>query len=276
IRDLGPRTARELDDGQRRAKEHWGWNWSEAKRALEYLFLAGELAIAGRTTQFERVYDLPERVLPEAAIQEPWSREEAHRELARRASRALGIASANCVADYYRLSIAETKQALAHLAETGEVSPAKVEGWSRPAFLHAEARLPRRTSARALLAPFDPLIWERDRTESIFGFRYRIGIYTPEAKREHGYYVLPFLLDDRLVARVDLKADRATGVLRVLAAYAEEDAPEHTSPELMTELRSMAEWLGLERIQVTERGDVASALVSLGSTVTYANEAWVG
>jgi len=261
IRDVGPSTARDLDDGARRAKENWGWNWSEAKQALEYLFLAGELAVAGRTSQFERVYDLPERVLPAAVLNRPgWSASDAHLELVRRAARALGIASANCLADYYRLSVAEAKAAIGALVESGELVPARVEGWNKPTFLHAESRLPRKVSARTLLAPFDPLIWERDRTESIFGFRYRIGIYTPAAKREHGYYVLPFLLGDRLVARVDLKADRNTSTLRVLAAFAEPQTPSDVAEQLADELRSMAGWLGLATVEVAPRGDLARAL----------------
>lgn len=261
VRDLGPSTARDLDDGQQRTKDHWGWNWSEVKHALEYLFLIGDLAVAGRNSQFERIYDLPQRVLPPSALNQPtWSSEAAHLELVRRASRALGIASASCLADYYRLAVADTKVAIGELVESGELLPARVEGWARPAYLHVDARIPRKTAARALLAPFDPLIWERDRTEAIFNFRYRIGIYTPAPKREHGYYVLPFLLGDRLVARVDLKSDRKAGVLRVLAAYAEESAPDSTATELMTALRSMAAWLGLDDIDVADRGDLAPIL----------------
>ena len=263
VRDLGPSTARQLDDGAARSKENWGWNWSEAKRALEYLFLAGELAVAGRTSQFERIYDIPERVLPPTVLNgATGSASDAHLELVRRASGALGIASAICLADYYRLRVADAKQAIAVLIESGELLPARVEGWDRPTFLHADARMPRRTAARALLAPFDPLIWERDRTESIFGFRYRIGIYTPAAKREHGYYVLPFLLGDRLVARVDLKADRGASALRVLASFAEVGAPAETAEQLAVELRAMADWLGLESIRVESRGDLAPALAT--------------
>jgi uncharacterized protein YcaQ len=263
IKDLGPSTARDLDNGERRAKVDWGWNTSDTKRALEYLFLAGQLAVAGRTSQFERIYDLPERVLPAAVLNHAtWTADDAHLELVRRAARALGIASANCLADYYRLRVADTKKAIDVMVEAGEVLPARVEGWGRPTYLHSEARLPRKSSARSLLAPFDPLIWERDRTESIFGFRYRIGIYTPAPKREHGYYVLPFLLDDSLVARVDLKADRSTSTLRVLAAFAEADAPATTAVQLAAELRAMAAWLGLEAVQVEPRGDLAAALTA--------------
>ena len=263
VRDGGPSTARELDDGRGRSKENWGWNWSEAKRTLEYLFLAGELAVAGRTSQFERIYDIPERVLPAAVLNgDTWSAADAHLELVRRASRALGIASAKCLADYYRLGVADARQAIGHLVESGELLPARVEGWKRSTYLHADARLPRRTDAQTLLAPFDPLIWERDRTESLFGFRYRIGIYTPAPKREHGYYVLPFLLGERLVARVDLKADRNTSTLRVLGAYAEAEAPPSTAEHLAVELGAMAAWLGLESVEAEPRGDLASALAT--------------
>lgn len=263
IRDLGPSTARQLDDGQTRSKENWGWNWSDAKRALEYLFLAGDLAVAGRTSQFERIYDLPERVLPAEVLRQPaWPAADAHLALVRRASRALGVASATCLADYYRLRVADAKKAIATLVESGELLPARVEGWAKPTYLHADARLPRKAGARALLAPFDPLIWERDRTESLFGFRYRIGIYTPAAQREHGYYVLPFLLGDRLVARVDLKADRSASVLRVQASFAEEDAPPDTAAELAVALRGMAAWLGLSSVRVEPQGDLAVALAT--------------
>lgn len=264
IRDAGPSTARNLENGPRGPKEHWGWNWSEAKRTLEYLFLAGELAVAGRTSQFERIYDLPDRVLPAAVLDGPtWTREAAHLELVRRAARALGIASARCLADYYRLRNDETRKAVAQLVASGELVPAEVEGWSRPAYLHAQARLPRTTRARALLAPFDPLIWERERTEVLFGFRYRIGIYTPAAQREHGYYVLPFLLGEELVARVDLKADRAASSLKVVASFREPDQPERVAVELAAALREMADWLGLERVVVADRGDLAAVLAPL-------------
>lgn len=264
IRDLGPSTARQLDDGRRRVKEHWGWNWSEAKRALEYLFLAGQLAVAGRTSQFERIYDLPERVIPAAVLNAPrCSEQEADIALVRRAVQAQGIGTLTCVADYYRLPVAATKAAIEELVESGEVHPVRVEGWAKSVYLHADARLPRRTNARALLAPFDPLIWERKRTEALFGFRYRIGIYTPAAQREHGYYVLPFLLGDRLVARVDLKADRGASTLRVLGAFAESEAPSSTAIELAAELRVMADWLGLEDVVVADRGDLAPLLATV-------------
>lgn len=258
VRQKGPLTAREIEHDTGRTKENWGWNWSEAKIALEYLFYKGEVTAARRTAQFERVYDVPERVLPAHVLaQPPLDPEQAHLELVRHAARALGVGTVQCFRDYFRLQPEPTQQAVATLLETGELEPAEIVGWKRPAYLHAEAARPRSVKARALLSPFDPLIFERTRTEQLFGFRYRIEIYVPEHKRVHGYYVLPFLLGDSLVARVDLKADRGNGVLRVLSAWAEPGAPENTSVELMAELRLMADWLGLERIEVHARGDLA-------------------
>jgi len=263
LRERGRKTSRDLDDGLPRRKQHWGWNWSEAKKALEYLFLAGEVAVAGRTPQFERIYDLPERVIPRAVLELPVpSEEEAHRELVRRAAASHGVASARGLRDYYRMHTSHAGPAIASLVEEGELVPVHVEGWKRPAYLHRDARLPRRTDARALLSPFDPLVWERERTEEVFDFHYRIEIYVPEAKRVHGYYVLPFLLGDRMVARVDLKADRRDGLLRVHAAFAEPAAPGETADELAAELRSLAEWLGLDDIRVGNRGDLSAALRS--------------
>ncbi len=261
IREVGAATARHLDDGLPRAKEHWGWNWSDTREVLNHLFMVGDLAIAGRNSQFEPLYDLPERVIPaehlEAAVP---SRDEADRELVRRAARSHGVATERCLADYYRMSAEATRAAVRSLAEDGELLPISLEGWDRPAWLHRDARAPRKVAARALLSPFDPLVWERERTERIFGFRYRIEIYVPEAKREYGYYVLPFLLGDRIVARVDLKADRRAGVLLVQAAYAEAAAPPETAPELAAELQDLATWLGLGAIVVRPRGDLAGEL----------------
>ncbi len=261
VRADGAKTARDLDEGLPRKKEHWGWNWSDTKIALEYLFLAGELAVARRNGQFERIYDLPERVLPAAVLDAPeLDDENASLELVRRAARSHGVATTKELADYYRMGVAGTQLAVDRLVDAGELVEVAVEGSKRRAFLHSSARVPRTARARALLSPFDPIVWHRDRTEHLFDFFYRIEIYVPEPKRVHGYYVLPFLLGDRIVARVDLKADRAGHALAVKGAYAEPGAPAETAAELAAELRLMAVWLGLDDVTVDARGDLAAAL----------------
>ena len=263
VRERGASTARDLDDGLPRSKDNWGWNWSNTRKMLDYLYMSGQLAIAGRTSQFEVLYDVPERVLPAAVLNATTPpKPEADLELVRRAARSHGVASAKCLADYYRMPVTDAKTAIVTLVETGELQPVRIDGWKRPSWLHRDAVLPRTMPARALLSPFDPVVWERDRAEALFDFHYRIEIYTPPEKRVHGYYVLPFLLGDRIVGRVDLKADRKAGVLRVQAAYAEPNAPADTVPELAEELRDLARWLGLDEIQVTRKGDLSSALVS--------------
>ena len=257
----GASTARDLDDGTPRRKDHWGWNWSEARKALDFLYMCGDLAIAGRNSQFEVRYDVPERVLPTAVLDAPTPTvEEATLELVRRAAASHGVATAKCLRDYYRMHNDHVKPAIEALVASGELEPVTIEGWKRPAYLHREAKLSRKVDARAVLSPFDPVVWERERTERLFDFHYRIEIYTPPEKRVHGYYVLPFLLGDEIVARVDLKADRPSGTLLVKAAYAEPGAPDETAEELAEELRELATWLGLADVVVGDRGDLATLL----------------
>src|SRR5215216_820429 len=220
VRASGPVAASEVLEHERPKRTGPWWDWSDVKRAFEWLFWSGQITSA-RRRGFERLYDLP---------------------------------------DYFRLDLADARARVAELVDAGELWPVEVEGWSVPAYLHPAARLPRRVRARALVGPFDSLIWERSRAERLFGFRYRIEIYVPAPQRVHGYYVLPFLLGDRLVARVDLKADRQAGALRVQAAHAEPDAPAESAEELRAGLESMAGWLGLERIDVVPRGDLAPVL----------------
>jgi uncharacterized protein YcaQ len=259
IREEGPLAASDLRE--HRGRSGW-WEWSDGKTALEWLFWAGHLTTATRRSGFERVYDLPERVLPAAisALRTP-GLEEAQRQLLERSASALGIATPAELRDYFRLK-PEANPRIEELVEEGVLIRATVDGWRQPAYLHRDARRPRRIGASALLAPFDPLIWERSRTERLFGFRYRIGIYTPAEKRVHGYYVLPFLLGERIAARVDLKADRQAGVLRVQAAFAEPGAPPGVAEALASELRLMTGWLDLRDVAVAPQGDLSRGLTA--------------
>lgn len=243
IRAEGPMAASDFEHG--RSRSGW-WEWGETKQALEFLFWAGHITTATRRGSFERVYDLTERVVPAAILGLPTPEPaDAQRALIGLAARAMGVATMADLRDYFRLDLEASRRAVEALVEEGALLPVAVRGWRQPAFLHAEARQPRRIEGQALLAPFDPLIWERSRTERLFGFHYRIEIYVPADRRRHGYYVLPFLMDGRLVARVDLKSDRQAGRLLVRKVTYEESAPPETAARLLAELELMAEWLGL-------------------------------
>lgn len=261
VRDEGPLTAAVLRSDVRR-KPGAMWNWHEGKIALEWLFFTGAVSAVRRTQAFERVYDLTERVIPATILNAaPMPEAAATRVLIRAAATAHGIATERDLRDYFRLRPLASKLAVAELVESGELVPMAVDGWTESGYLDPAAATPRRLSARALLSPFDSLIWTRPRTERIFGFSYRLEIYTPAAKRKHGYYVLPFLLGDRLVARVDLKADRQAGLLRVLSAHGQAriDVTQVVT-ELAVELLSMAAWMALGGVQVGQVGDLSSAL----------------
>jgi uncharacterized protein YcaQ len=260
IRAEGPLAA--SDFKEQRSKSGW-WEWSDAKTALEWLFWAGHATTATRRGSFERVYDLPERVLPASVLSLPTpAKADAQRALLERSARALGIATAADLRDYFRLK-PEADARIGELVEQGLLRPLRVEGWRQAAFLHAAAKRPRRVDAAALLVPFDPLIWDRARVERLFGIRYRIEIYTPPDKRVHGYYVLPFLCGESIAARVDLKADRQAGLLRVQSAWAEPGAPADAPERLADELKLMARWLGLEGVRVAERGDLGPVLAAV-------------
>ena len=259
VEEEGPVGAGDLRDGPRRGGT-W-WSWDDAKVALEYLFWAGRVTTAERRG-FERRYDLVERVLPAEVLARPTpSRLEAQRELVLLAARALGVATERDLRDYFRLRVEEAAAAVRGLVEDGSLLRVEVEGWRGPAYVTPSARVPRRVAATALLSPFDPLVWERSRTARLFGFDYRIEIYVPAPERVHGYYVLPLLHDGRLVARVDLKSDRAAGVLRVPTAWCEPGAaPAEVAGALAAELRRAADWQGLGDVVVAPRGDLAPAL----------------
>ena len=272
----GPLTARQVQEGfeaeHPTTRGEWGWNWSVAKRVLEFLFFTGEITSAGRNSAFERRYDLTSRVLPADVLARPEpSDEDAVRALTEIGARAHGIGTLRSFADYFRIKETRVAPAIADLVEEGVLQEVVVDGWAKDrVWRHRDADLPRRASGRALLNPFDPLVFERRRLEALFGLHYRIEIYTPEPKRVWGYYVLPFLLGETIPALVDLKADRRAGVLRVLAAHRAEGS---TTPDadvvepLAAELRELAGWLGLDDIAVGDRdgilrGDLAADLAS--------------
>jgi uncharacterized protein YcaQ len=260
VAERGPLAVSDLRDQGRNRSRPW-WGRSDGKLALEWLFATGRLA-AARRGNFTRVYDLAERVIPPQVLAAPAPEtRDAQRELLRLAARAHGIGDAADLADYYRIRMPQARPLLQELVEEGELLEATVEGWSRPAYLHRDARTPRRIDANALLSPFDSLIWFRERTERLFGFRYRIEIYVPEPERQYGYYVFPFLTGDTLAARVDLKADRSSGALLVRGAYLEEDCEAGAvAGELATDLEAMVAWLELDEVIVGRRGNLASPL----------------
>lgn len=255
----GPTAASELPGGGKAAGSWWGW--SRGKLALETLFDQGLLTTATRQG-FERLYDIPGRVIPpEILARETPSEADAIRALLDLSGRALGVGTATDLRDYFRLPVAETKTALTELVEDGTLIPVGVEGWTQQAYLHKDAAIPRKAGGSALLSPFDPVVWERARAERLFSFHYRIEIYTPAPKRKFGYYVLPFLHGDRIAGRVCLKADRQAGVLRANAIHHESHAdPEETAAALAEELHRMAGWLSLSSVDVGTKGNLAKAL----------------
>jgi uncharacterized protein YcaQ len=269
VRARGPLAAAELAPGRgapsgAQAGGNW-WGWTEGKRALEFLLWTGQVCVAGRRGSFERLYDLPERVIPAEVLAAPTpAADEARRMLLRHAADRLGVATAGDLADYFRLPAALAWPGIGDLLDAGELLPARVEGWRAPAFVRPGFAVPRRIEARALVSPFDSLVWERARARRLFGMGLVLEVYTPAPRRRYGYYVLPFLLGDRLVARVDLKADRVVGALRVLAAWSEPQAgaaePSGTAGALAGELAGLARWLGLDRVEVADRGTLAAEL----------------
>ncbi|CAI3801175.1 winged helix-turn-helix domain-containing protein [Pseudarthrobacter sp. MM222] len=254
-------------------QDNWGWNWNVVKRVLEHLFEEGLVSSASRTESFERRYTLTAKVLtleqegPDGNGADP---EAAMDRLIDAAAQAHGIGTVRCFADYFRVPLKAAAVSVGNLVEAGRIRPVVVTGWDKPLYRHVEAKLPRTATGRALVSPFDSLVFERRRLEALFGFHYRIEIYTPEPKRRFGYYVLPFLLRDGMVARVDLKADRARGLLLARAAHAEPGAPADTAVELAAELQLMAEWLQLDRVVVTLTGDLAPALAEAVARTTSA------
>ena len=262
-REQGPVTAHDMPEAPRISRRPGDWHRSMPRWALEHHFGTGQLAIADRLPNFQRVYDVPENQIDEEYLGASLTRDEAQRELLRRAAAAHGVGTLHDLADYYRMSPRDAAPRLQELVDSDELQEVVVEGWREPAFLALSARCPRRLSAATLLSPFDPVVWFRPRAERLFDFHYRIEIYVPAAKRKWGYYVLPFLLDDRIVARVDLKADRRKRALLVQAAHAETGIDEQrTAEKLAGELASLADWLLLDEVTVARRGNFSRALSS--------------
>jgi uncharacterized protein YcaQ len=246
----GPTTSRELST--RTEKKGTWWDWDEAKVALEYLFLTGQLMSRGRGSDFARIYDTPERVLPRHVLDAPTpSEDNARKQLLVRSAIAQGVATVSDLADYYRQKLAAVRPLIAELVEEGELRAVAVDGWTEKAFVHRNAKLPKQLHATALLSPFDSLVWCRPRNERLFNFHYRIEIYTPKEKRKFGYYVLPFMMNGELVGRVDLKGDRGNSTLLVNSVHVEKGVKRSAiSDALNTELHTMANWLGLEQVQI--------------------------
>lgn len=260
VADRGPLSVKELSDPGKRTGPWWGQ--SKGKIALEWLYVSGRLAIRERTKMFVTVYDLPDRVIRAEILDRPQMEvSSAQRALLLSAARSHGVGTANDLADYFRLPMPVARPLLAELVDEGELEVVSVDGWGEPALLHPEARRPRAITGRALLSPFDPVVWCRPRAERLFEFRYRIEIYVPEPKRVHGYYVLPFLLDGELVARVDVKADRKAGVLLARGSYLESGTDrDRVASELAAALGEMAHWLDLDGVEVEARGDLGPVL----------------
>ena len=264
VRERGPLTADDLPDHDGTPRRIQGaWIGTVPRAVLEAYFGRGSLAVAGRQSNFARVYDLAERLIPPELLGLRVDRKAAQRELLRLAARSHGVGTAGDLADYYRMPVREARPRIVELVEEGALKEVRVEGWREPAYLHPEARLPRSIGAAALLAPFDPVVWFRTRASRLFGFDYTLEIFVAREKRKWGCYVLPFLAGDRLVARVDLKSDRAGRRLLVLASHLEAGAdPEHTADALARELRTLADWLALDSIVVERRGGFARSLAA--------------
>lgn len=270
IKENAPLTTQDLPAFEGPKRRPGDWHRSMPRWALEYHFGSGKVAVADRLPNFQRVYDLPERLIDDKHRERSMTREQAQRELLQRAAGAFGVATLHDLADYYRMPAREAAPRVSELVEEGLLQEVEVEGWPKPAFLTQGAKLPRSIDGGSLLSPFDPVVWYRPRAERLFDFHYRIEIYVPANKRKWGYYVLPFLLDDRIVARVDLKADRRNKTLLVLASHAEENINEaRTISELATELRQLAAWLNLDRVKVSRRGPFARTLADHMKTVQF-------